>query len=346
MTMKLNAPLDLNRNQLLNAVIQTLVSAPIAPVEGMFYYSSVLKTELVFNGTTWIPTDASKMANGSIPIATLSVDPLARANHTGTQLSSTISNFVPTAKAITLDAFAAPIANIPMAGFTLTGLNTTPVAGQAAEVSWVLSQVQAAAAGIDNKPSARLVSIVNIPTPTGLLLVDGFTTVAGDRVLLVGQTNPVNNGIYVAGVGAWSRATDVITSQAFWLVEEGITGNGNQWKVSTTGAITVGVTALAINLFNVTTAYNAGSGLTLTGSLFAVDATVVAKKFSTTIGDGVTTTFVITHNLNTLDVSPTLRHIPTGSIEQTDIISSTVNSVTVSFSVAPAVGAYRVTVIG
>lgn len=42
----------------------------------------------------------------------------------------------------------------------------------------------------------------------GLLVVDGFQTAAGDRVLVVNQTDPIENGIYCAQVSEWTRTPD------------------------------------------------------------------------------------------------------------------------------------------
>jgi hypothetical protein len=42
----------------------------------------------------------------------------------------------------------------------------------------------------------------------GLLVIDGFQTADGDRVLLVNQTDPIENGIYNASTGLWPRAVD------------------------------------------------------------------------------------------------------------------------------------------
>lgn len=47
----------------------------------------------------------------------------------------------------------------------------------------------------------------NLPL-TGLPTIDGVDLVAGDRVLVRGQTNPVQNGVYVAAAGPWTRAQD------------------------------------------------------------------------------------------------------------------------------------------
>lgn len=46
--------LDLNKNELQNAVIQSLSSAPTAPKEGQIYYNTIDKKTWQYNGTTWL----------------------------------------------------------------------------------------------------------------------------------------------------------------------------------------------------------------------------------------------------------------------------------------------------
>jgi len=268
--MKLVANLDFNRLQSLNRVIQNLATPP-TPVAGLEYYDTTYNSSFEYNGTAWIPRNATLLAAGTLPITVLSINPLNRANHTGTQLSSTISDLAVTVKGYTLDSFAAPVANVAMNGYTLTGLNTSPNApGQAAEYSWVMGQIQSSAAGIDSKPSVVAVSVTNISTIAGLLVVDGYQTVAGDRILLTAQTNAALNGPYIVSSGAWTRASDTITPQAFWFVEQGTSYAGSQWKVSTSGTITVGTTSITINQFGSTINYTAGNGLSLAGTVFNI----------------------------------------------------------------------------
>ena len=52
-------PISLNQNELRNAAIQNLSGAPVSPVIGQVYYHTGDKTIYFWNGTTWIPTDAS-----------------------------------------------------------------------------------------------------------------------------------------------------------------------------------------------------------------------------------------------------------------------------------------------
>lgn len=49
---------DLNRNQLQNAVIQPLGTAPTSPVTGLIYYNTTTNRFYGYNGTDWIPMDA------------------------------------------------------------------------------------------------------------------------------------------------------------------------------------------------------------------------------------------------------------------------------------------------
>lgn len=85
---------------------------------------------------------------------------------------------------------------------------------------------------------------------TGLAAIDSVVPVAGDRICLNGQTAPAENGIWVAAAGAWSRATDFdaaadMVAGLLVSVSEGTVYADSLWMFATTGAITVGTTALA-----------------------------------------------------------------------------------------------------
>lgn len=43
---------------------------------------------------------------------------------------------------------------------------------------------------------------------SGLSAVNGYTPIAGDRILVIGQTNATENGVYDAASGGWTRSTD------------------------------------------------------------------------------------------------------------------------------------------
>ena len=81
----------------------------------------------------------------------------------------------------------------------------------------------------------------------GLLTIDGVTLLSGDRVLVMNQTNPRQNGLYIADVGAWVRAADANTAAelvagSYVFVTEG--SAGQQGYVLTDDAVQVGNTPL------------------------------------------------------------------------------------------------------
>lgn len=366
--MQIVSTVKLNGNQLQNGLFHVLAAAPSAPAAGQFYWDSVLLGPRFFNGSTWTNNATDSLLLGGFS----SSYHLNRANHSGQQVAATISDLATTVKAYKLSDFAVPTANIPMGGFTFTGLSTPNAAGQAAEYSWVLSQISSASSGIKAiKDPVRAyfavqTALTGIPT-TGA--ADGLTLAAGDRVLLNGQTTGSENGIWTVQTGAWVRATDAdasteIVSGTEVLVNEGTTYGGSVWRIATTGAITPGTTAIAWQQVNKLNTYTGGNGILLTGSAFsavvvasgglsvsgaglAVDRTKVPMLFAATIGDGTQTSFTVTHNLNTQDVTVAVRDVATNTLVQPDIVAATVNTITVTFAgIVPAANSYRVVVHG
>jgi hypothetical protein len=61
--------------------------------------------------------------------------------------------------------------------------------------------------GLDAKVNVRLMSDVNVPI-VGTSLIDGVQTTVNDRVLLTGQTDPKQNGLWVVQTGNWTRPLD------------------------------------------------------------------------------------------------------------------------------------------
>jgi hypothetical protein len=357
---------DFQNIAVINEVTQNLASAPVSPVVGRRYFDTTLNSEFVWNGTTWAELDATKLS-ALIPNGALITNPLARANHTGTQLASTISNFAAAADALTLDSFTAPIANVSMGGFKITNVATPTATTDGTNKSYVDSSVQSAAAGIVSKQAVAVVSTANIATLSGLLTVDGVSLVAGNRVLLVAQTVASANGVYIVSAGAWTRSVNDANAEldlgATWFVEQGTLNNTSTWRLATptSGVITAGTTAITVTQLTAAQTYTAsngaqligsnfsalyGAGLTLSGNNLIVDTTVIPKKYATTIGDGTTTSYSITHNLGTTDIQVTTRLIATGEQIVADNVAVTTNTATVSFVTAPALNTYRVIVSG
>ena len=82
----------------------------------------------------------------------------------------------------------------------------------------------------------------------------------------------------------------------------------------------------------------------ITGNLVTAP---LANKVIGNLGDGTNTSFVVTHNLNTRDISVTIRENG-GSYAQvfTDVEFTSVNTITVRFAKAPTTEQYVITIIG
>jgi hypothetical protein len=271
--------------------------------------------------------------------------------------------------AINISALAAPTADVAWGTNKITGLKDPTAAQDAATKNYV----DGVATGLDPKASVRLASTANVTVATGTLLtIDGVVTVGGDRVLLKNQTAAAENGIYIAGAGAWTRATDADTSAEvnagmFVFVEEGTLYADTGWVLATNNPITLGTTALTFTQFSGAGAYTAGTGMGQTGTTFnvgagatpgtggpggglvanaddmVIDTAVVVRKYAVSVGDGVALAYVVTHNLNTQDVVVAVRDnsSPFAFVEP-DIEATSVNTVTVRFTVAPTTNQYRV----
>lgn len=378
MARKYLVPIDLSGLEIQNARLQNLASAPGSPTAGLIYYDTVNNAAYIYNGTAFIATDVSKVANGGIPFAKLAT-PTAnfamggfKITGLGTPTTSGDAAEYAWVNSRPLNTFAAPTANVPMGGFTLTGLNTAPnAAGQAAEYSWVQAQIQSASAGITSRPPVRLVSTTNL-TLTGAATIDSVAVVTGDRILATGQTTASQNGVYVGNTaGAWTRATsedqtNEMIAGALWLVTEGTVYAGSQWRQATTGAVTVGTTSLSIVQFSAAVPYSAGNGISpIAGGLITVladpvtgggisvtsagvkvDTSVVARKFSQTLSTSATS-YVITHNLGTRDIMAQVAlAASTFDLVEADVQATSTNTATILFATAPVSGTYRVTIFG
>ncbi|MGI5216256.1 hypothetical protein [Nocardia sp. CA-290969] len=202
--------------------------------------------------------------------------------------------------------------------------------------------------------------------------IDGVALGPGDRVLVKNQTAGAENGIYVwnGAAVAMTRASDADTGEeladgtAIW-VGQGSTQENTQWVQTANDPIVVGTTALVWTQFGSGggPSYNAGNGIAITGETISVDldtssglslsasglrvdTSVVVRKYAANIGNGSSTSIAVTHNLGTRDVTVEVFDNATFEKVLPDIEHTDANTVTATFAVAPATGAYRIVVHG
>lgn len=221
--------------------------------------------------------DADIAAGAAIALSKLAVDPLARANHTGTQLASTVSNFDTQVRTNRLDQMTTPTAAVAWGSQRITGLADPSSLQDAATKNYV----DAVAAGLDPKQSVRVATTANI-TLSGTQTIDGVAVIATDRVLVKDQSTGANNGIYVCAAGAWSRASDAdvsaeVTGGMYVWVNEGTANGDTGWVLTTNDPITLATTALVFTQFSGLGQVTAGAALTKSGNTLdvAVDGTTI-----------------------------------------------------------------------
>ena len=115
------------------------------------------------------------------------------------------------------------------------------------------------------------------------LVVDSISTTVGERILVTGQADQAQNGIYdVTTVGDGStpwvltRSSDgnsyipqsstALCSGSYFFIQNGNIYGGSSWVLSTTGEINIGVTNITFTQFSTGGAYTGTNGILVTGT--------------------------------------------------------------------------------
>lgn len=146
-----------------------------------------------------------------------------------------------------------------------------------------------------------LVVAISNTTLSGLSTVDGVSLSVNDRVLLVNQTNPVENGLWQAQSGSWTRPTDFNTGnladQAYVLISSGNVNAGSSWLCTTPTAVidTDPITFVLFAYPDIILGANVGSGA---GLIFR-DKTGTTLNFKSLIAGS---DIVITNNADDITI--------------------------------------------
>jgi hypothetical protein len=144
-----------------------------------------------------------------------------------------------------------------------------------------------------------------------------------------------------SGAGTYTASNGVLlTGTNFTFAPE----SGKGLQTSSAGAAIKLATTSGLNVTS-DLAVGAGNGISVLTNTVAIDSAVVVSKYATNVGDATNTSYTITHNLNTRDVIVSV-YESTGTYAEVicDVQHSTVNTVTLLFSLAPTSNQYRVVV--
>lgn len=234
--------------------------------EGTNLYYTTERVQDEINNTIVAGTGLDKTYNDGAGTYTLDIDSTVTTN-SGSQ---TLTNK-------TLGSSTTLGADLAAGGYKITGLGAPTNSADAATKAYV----DAVSEGLHIHEAAKVYVGTNINVTTDLEAgdtVDGVTLAAGMRVLVNGQTTQSQNGIYVVQAsGAATRAIDFDTpnevkSGDFIFVSSGTNYANTGWVQTLTPSI-IGTDAISFTQFSGAGTYTAGSGLTLTGTVFSADVT-------------------------------------------------------------------------
>jgi hypothetical protein len=157
------------------------------------------------------PAAASNDAVRKVDAEAVQAFAISRANHTGTQLAATVSDFDTQVRTSRLDQLATPTGSVGLGSQKVINLLDPTAAQDAATKAYVDTQLAAVATGQVLKGTVRAVSLTNVNTASAPSTIDGITPANGDVFLLAAQTTGAQNGPYV-----WTAAGAVLARAANW----------------------------------------------------------------------------------------------------------------------------------
>lgn len=283
MAQKFVTNLNLNQNQLINGKFEVLASDPsVDNFEGRLIYNSTEKTIKVYTGSAWRKMLHGITSTGSQSEALTIIEANGAVTIQPNLATSSDDGVMSASDKTKLDAATATETANTLVLRDANGRFKASTPSQDLDVA-NKGYVDAARTGLDVKASVKVATTVAITIATGLEagdVIDGYTLVAGDRVLVKNQSTASENGIYIASVsGAASRATDAdnnaeVTPGMFTFVENGTLNGDAGFVLITDGDITVGTTALTFSLFSVAGNILAGDGLSKSGDVLNINTGV------------------------------------------------------------------------
>jgi hypothetical protein len=266
-------------NVSLTTVIGTgaIVNADVNASAGIAYSKlslggTITSADLV-DGTI-VNTDIN--ASAAIALSKLATDPLARANHTGTQTASTISDFDTQVRTSRLDQMAAPTASVALNAQKITGL-ADPTSNQDAVTLKYLTDQKGAVNGIASLDGSGLIPTNQLPA----LAITETSVVVSQAAMLA----------LTAQIGDVAVRTDVNKSFILTATPASTLGNWQELLTPTDAVLSVDGNTGAISLSG--TYLNRTTGQLL-GNLDANNFKVTGLGTPTSNADAATKAYVDT----------------------------------------------------
>jgi hypothetical protein len=369
--------IDLNKNQLLNAVVQNLATAPASPKQGQVYYNTTDKTIYVWTGSIWLDlgviynhpshTAYNPTLTGANVLATFETNSKGHVIGATTRLLTLGDlGFTGDANAnyYTHPSFSGNDLGAALSGATVISdvnvnsnghvtsfatRNITPADIGAAVINdgvtnsintWSSQKIQDEIDGIESMIAGALINKGGFNASTNT--PDLESPAAGAIENGFTYTVTTAGDFFTEGVQVGDMIianTDDPATLADWTIV-----NKNIPDIVDASTTDKGLIEIATQseVDTGTDSVRAVTPLTLAQRLLAVQS---SNRYSQDVGDGSSVSYTITHNLNSTDCLVQLREKSTGVNVICAYENATANTVVLKFNSAPGAGAYRVTIL-
>jgi hypothetical protein len=318
--------INLNKNELQNAVIQKLATDPSSgQTAGWLIYNTSDNQLKVYDGSAWTNV------GGDITGVNITA---------GTGLTGTVST-TSGQHTQTIDLADTAVTAGSYGSATAIPTFTVDAQGRLTAASTVAISTDltiAADTGSDD--------IVSVGTDT--LTFAGTTNeidtaVTNNQIQIGLVANPTISGnLIVSGNLTVSGTTTTVNTETINLADNIITLNSNEAGTPSENA---GIEVERGTATNVALRWNEGSDiweLTKDGTNYKTIQNVEESTYATSIGDGSATSYAVTHNLGTQDVIVQLYDASSLDTVYADVVRTSTSVVTIDFAVAPTANDIRV----
>ena len=320
--------INLNKNELQNAVIQNLGSAPGTPVEGQIYYDSTAgdKQLYFYNGSAWVPV------SGDITSVT------AGDGLTGGGTSGAVTLNVVGGTGITANANDIAITDTGVTAASYGSSTAIPVITVNAQGQITVASTAAISTDLTIAADSGTNDTVTLGTDT--LTFAGTsneieTTVTDNQIQIGLVDNPTISGnLIVSGNLTVSGTTTTVNTETINLADNIITLNSNYAGSSPTENGGIEIERGTVD-DNVALRWNETSDiweLTKNGTDYYEIQTVGESTYATSIGNGSDTSYTVTHNLGSQDVIVQLYDNSSLDTVYADVVRTSTSVVTIEFS--------------